>query len=433
MKTRILILTVLITLIPPFLAAHTPIAAQDTAWRVESPVRLSEALDGFHSPAHQIYVAPDGRHVAYGDPDHTAVCTLDVPTREETCIPLLPEMGYSFQPNDFFPALRWSPDSTKMALIGLPYHYLRDTDLGLVDLSGSLPSFANLADDSYVGTMRPGSIDRAVTIEINPAFSPDSTKIAVERTTVTAEGQFARSTLAVFNLTTGEAHDLSNLPGNEAYEVDAGSIIGMDWSPDGSTLAVALHHQRPDPLFDGIWLVDVASGTWAQLITVDAAQAAVQTIYADTGDVLVTAPLRWSPDGSRLLFWAGDPGRFVGSLWVFWTDLDSHDITAVQLPTSPEDQPRLRMNWPAQAVWSPDGSQLLVAVRMVMPPNPAEAKPLVESGEVLTTALYLIDVPSGDRTLLGHLPREDAPAYIAAWGPDDEVIAGGYSFKLARQ
>jgi hypothetical protein len=201
MKIRILILAPMIILIMPFLAAHSSTAAQDNTWRVESTVRLSEALDGFHSPPHRIYLAPDGRHVAYGNLDHTAICTLDLPTREETCVPVPSELGYSFQVDDFFPALRWSTDSTKIALVGVPYKVFRDTDLGLVDLVGPQPTFTNLAADGFVGEMRPGAYDPAMTIEANPAFSPDSAQIAVERTAVTAEGQFALSTLSIFDLT----------------------------------------------------------------------------------------------------------------------------------------------------------------------------------------------------------------------------------------
>jgi hypothetical protein len=93
----------------------------------------------------------------------------------------------------------------------------------------------------------------------------------------------------------------------------------------------------------------------------------------------------------------------------------------------------LSVNWPAHAVWSPDGSQLLVTVRIETPPDPGDAAPLVETDKALATALYLIDVPSGERTLLGHLPLDVAPAYSAAWGPDGDVIAGGYSFKLVRE
>jgi hypothetical protein len=427
-RTRLLILTVVFVLILPSL---TPATAQETSWHVESPVRLSEALDGFMSPAHHIFLAPDGRHVAYENETKGGLCGLDIPTRQEQCVPVPPELGYSFPTNDFFPPMRWSPDSTKIALIGVPYVYFRDTDLGLADLSGPVPTFTNLADDGYQGGMRPGAFDPAMTLETNPAFSPDSAQIAVERTGVTPQGAFAESTLTIFDIATDNVRDLSNLPGSKAYQVDAGSIISMDWSPDGKTLAVALRHMRPDPLYDGIWLIDVNSGIWTRRVTLVDSHTLMQPLFGDTPDTIITAPVRWSPDGSHLLFWVGDPGALVSQSWIFWLDTESGAITPVDLPATSLDMPNLRMIWPIEAVWSPDGSQLLVAAHMQMPPGSEEAMPLVETDEALVTALYLFDVPSGERTLLGHLPLEIAPSYVAAWGSDGDVIAGGYVFKLA--
>jgi WD40 repeat protein len=428
-RTRFPILAILLMLILPQL---TPTAAQDTTWRVEAPVRLSEALDGFLAPAHHIYLAPDGRHVAYENEAKGGLCALDMPTRQEQCVSLPPELGYSFPLNDFYPAMRWSPDSTKIALIGVPYIYFRDTDLGLADFSGSVPTFTNLADDGYQGGMSPGTFDPAMTLETNPGFSPDSAQIAVERVGVTAQGQFASSTLSIFDIATDDVREVSTLPGHKAYPVDVGSIIGIDWSPDGKTLAVALHHVRAEPLYDGIWLVDVASDVWTRKVSLADSHNILQPLFGDTPDTIITAPVRWSPDGSRLLFWVGDPAGLVGHPWLFWLDQESGNITPIDLPTTPLDRPNLRMIWPAQAVWSPDGSQLLVAAHMQTPPDSEEAKPLVETDEVLVTALYLFDMPSGERTLLGHLPLEIAPSYVAAWGSEGDVLAGGYSFKLVR-
>jgi hypothetical protein len=58
---------------------------------------------------------------------------------------------------------------------------------------------------------------------------------------------------------------------------------------------------------------------------------------------------------------------------------------------------------------------------------------LIETDEPLATALYSIDPATGEITLLGHLPLEIAPPYTAAWGPDGNVIAGGYAFKLVQE
>jgi hypothetical protein len=85
MKTRILILIILSVFIMPEVV---PTAAQESTWHVESPVSLSGALDGVGNPPAQVYIAPDGRHVAYGTPGRNEVCTLDIPTRQEQCVSL---------------------------------------------------------------------------------------------------------------------------------------------------------------------------------------------------------------------------------------------------------------------------------------------------------------------------------------------------------
>jgi dipeptidyl aminopeptidase/acylaminoacyl peptidase len=206
----------------------------------------------------------------------------------------------------------------------------------------------------------------------------------------------------------------------------------MDWSPDGSTLAVSLRHPALDPTYDGIWLVDVATGETGHLVTVSGAESALQVIFPE-GSILVAAPVLWSPDGTRLLFWAGDPMSYVGGLWCFWIDLDTREITAVPLPSHPDDQENQRMIWPYQAVWSPDGGTLLVAARQLMLPPDEARVPLyrnIEAGEQM--ALYVIDPAIGESTLLGHLPFEPAPLFRAAWGPDGDAIIAGYHLRLVQ-
>jgi hypothetical protein len=93
MKTRILILIILSVFIMPEVV---PTAAQEPTWHVEPPVSLSEALDGMKISSAQVYIAPDGRHVAYGSPGRNAVCTLDIPKRQEQCVSVPTDSGYSF-------------------------------------------------------------------------------------------------------------------------------------------------------------------------------------------------------------------------------------------------------------------------------------------------------------------------------------------------
>ena len=408
---------------------HQPTTAQET-WRVESVRPVVDLVEEYNIPT-QIYVAPDARHVAYGGGEE--ICILDLYSLDERCLALERELAYSFPMNDFYPPLSWSPDSTKLALVGMPFHYMRDTDLGLVDVPSL--TFTNLSDDRYAGKLFLTNEAAGAFMETQPVFSITG-QLAVERAQVTAEGRAEVSTIAVADLASGDFRELSRLPGHEKYEVDTGSVIGMDWSPDGATLAVSLRHREFDELIDGIWLLDVESAEWTPLVSLTSALVAMQTAIPamPPEGIQMIAPVKWSPDGSRLLFWAGDSGSYAGMIWAFWLELDTGEISVVSLPTTPHDTPEQRLNWPFQAVWSPDGSYLLVAARFSLGIDPEDLVPLdpaePESGD---NGLFIVDPETGESTLLGHLPRTIYPYFTAAWAPDGSVIAGGYSFNLTHE
>jgi Tol biopolymer transport system component len=145
--------------------------------------------------------------------------------------------------------------------------------------------------------------------------------------------------------------------------------------------------------------------------------------------VFAVAPLSWSPDGSRLLFWAGDAGAYAGVMWCFWIDLDSRAVKPLPLP-----QGDPRATHPMQAVWSPDGSAILVAARLLAT-LPDEAPNPLDPGSTDDTsvALRLIDPSSGESILLGHLPYIPSLPFTAVWGPDGDVLIDGYHLKMARE
>jgi hypothetical protein len=180
--------------------------------------------------------------------------------------------------------------------------------------------------------------------------------------------------------------------------------------------------------------VDVATGDLAPLISLTDALVAYQSIYPEAGmqAIDMIGPVSWSPDGSRLLFWTGAPFNYAGQVWAFWLDLDSGDIHPVLLPETDLDRGDLRGIWPMQAVWSPDGSSLLVVARLNFGISVDEIHMLTDSDETPFTALYLIDVASGEYALLGHLPHGTGQLFFASWGPDNDVFAGGFYLKLAQ-
>jgi hypothetical protein len=131
------------------------------------------------------------------------------------------------------------------------------------------------------------------------------------------------------------------------------------------------------------------------------------------------------------LFWAGEAGAYAGVIWCFWIDLDSRVIKPVPLPL-PQDNPRL--TYPMQAAWSPDGSAILIAARLLANLPDETPTPLDPNNTGDTSvSLRLIDPASGESTLLGHLPFIPTQPFTAVWGPNGDVLIDGYHLKMARE
>jgi hypothetical protein len=403
-------------------------AAQTGGWRVESAVSLADLLAGIDVPVQRTVPAPDGRHVAYFNGDVDAICVVELPTGTETCTPLPPESGFSYRPDPHMPALRWSPDSTRLALTGLPYLLFRDTDLTVVNWAGQQATI--VSQDNQLGSVFfedtvPGAI-----LEVTPTWSPEGDQILVERVVADAEGEFYHAMLAVVDAETGAATELAPLPGQQPGVKDFGSVLEAAWSPNEETLAVNLLHAEPDPEIDGLWLYHMTDAAWQQVVSLEEATALLQAIYPE-GFARFVSPVLWSPDGSILVFWAGDPYQFAGQIWCFWLNAETGDIAPI--PLTPPTDPLAANYWPAQAVWSPEGDTLLVMVRHIAPVE--GDVPLIDpaSEAPLRASLHLVDPASATSTLLGYLPPSIQANMIAAWGPGDDVIAGDYYLKLARE
>jgi WD40 repeat protein len=427
MKNRLLFTASLIVLLA---LTALPGHAQDGGWRVESFQPLGELLGGAAQPT-QVFLAPDGLQVAYEQKlgETSAACARNIATGEDRCVELPAPQALSLKWSQLYPPLAWSPDSTKLAVVGVPYIYLRDTDLTVADLTTL--SATVLADDQYTGKLLPLPTD-GVSTEVQPVWSPDGMQIAVERAVVAQDSEVWQAHVSIFTVSDGSVRDLTLLPGHEEYTVDGGTVVSMAWSPDGSALVISLRHPKLEPAYDGIWMVDVASGKLTQLVTVDQALQAILPFYPSLTTILAAAPVALSPDGSRLLFWTGDLGMIQGFQWAFWIESGSGTITPVPLPTHPDDKPTQRMISPTHAVWSPDGRSLLVVARHLAAPDPA-ADTILAPGDQDTTWLgfHLIDVASGQDTVLGYAPYQAATPLTGVWSADGHVIVAGYAFTLA--
>jgi hypothetical protein len=169
------------------------------------------------------------------------------------------------------------------------------------------------------------------------------------------------------------------------------------------------------------------SGTIERLISLSDVESALQGVIAGLA-LESLGPVIWSPDGTRLLFWAGDPGKRPAIAWPFMLNLDSRELVSVPVPAHPSDKPDRRAIRPLQAAWSPDGSALLL-LTFGFPPDET-VNPLDPQGDSPRLSVRVVDVETGSDTALGHLPLGPSNAlYFASWG-NGGAITNGYHLQI---
>lgn len=332
--------------------------------------------------------------------------------------------GFEADATSFYIPFAWSPDSTRLAVTSQPLVTLTDTDLWIFDVAGE--TWTNLADDGYSGSLTAtagGAAPGGTIVDTQPTWSPDGTQIAVERTVVGEDGALDSPTLVLVDAETGEGRDLAPVPGADS----SGAVLSMDWSADGSTLALVVRQQQPDMENDGLWLVEVESGEARQLVTLANIEAALHSVLADL-PVTGVGPVMWSPDGSRLLLWAGKVDGTPVQVWTLIVDAESGQIASAPIPPHPRDTDTARGLRPLQAAWSPDGSHLLTFTFGLHPDE--DSTSLDPANPSVRGALRLADVETGESRLLGYLPLGSTGLYFAEWGADGHAIINGYHLVL---
>lgn len=333
--------------------------------------------------------------------------------------------GFDADANSPYLPFTWSPDSTRLAVTSQPLVTQMDTDLWTFDVASE--TWTNLADDGYTGSLtgEGGQLPPEGTIvDIQPAWSPDGTRIAVERTLIGADGQFQPPTYTLIDAQTGASSDLIPLPG----AASTGATASLAWSPDGASLAAVLLHQTPDPAVDGLWLFAVADGSARQLATLAQITDALHGVLADL-EMTSVGPVVWSPDSSKLLLWAGKTTGTPLQVWPFVVDAASGALTSAPIPAHPRDTAASRGLRPLQAAWSPDSQALMVFTFGL---HPDEDKTSLDPAETsVRGGVRILDLATGANTLLGYLPLGKTPLYYAAWAADGQAIIDGYHLTLA--
>lgn len=242
----------------------------------------------------------------------------------------------------------WSSTGAQLAVNRNSMLHLIDPATGLV---------TELASTTWVGSP--------------PTWSPDDTRIVLGAT---------GGTIYAVDVRTGDRSVLAELPGEDLGDIDA-----MEWSPDGSRLAI---------------FSDVEPGSGRLFV-----------LNPDGSDIHVVAEedlviqLDWSPDGSRIVF-AADA---VEGPWIdIW--IAHADGTPAYLVASPDYSGYLGWGSPA---WSPDGSRIGFSVA----PNRASAIAADGSGDAVPIDdLTYASWSGGSFCRTCALWRSDAGRYT---GPSD--------------
>lgn len=415
-----LLVFALVLCAPAMLAAPPGARAQDgSGWQVESIAPLSDLVP---QASRFAFPAPDAVHVAVIIPDGESnlACAFNLDTETSVCVPLPEEIGRGFVMGSLPPVV-WAPDSQRLAVVGLPLQFFVDNDLTVVDFAAQTATV--LAPDETTGALPLGEPGDAI-IDVQPAWSPDGSRIAVERTQWGDEDRIGR--IAIIDAATGEEVSSLEQPVLSSEGFNFGVTMALDWSPDGASLAFGRYEPGPAAAKSGVWLFDVDPSAEApftaprEILSLADAEALMQT--APQG-IAVLSGFVWSPDGAAALVWVHNP--YEGEQRALLYNAADGTLGALPRPDGIAETDSDMM-----AAWSPNGSAIIVA-SVVEEADPA--KLLVEDVQSeRSVGLWLVDRAAGASQLLGYVPFMPVPTTRGAWNEDGDVLLGGYRLHIAQ-
>jgi Tol biopolymer transport system component len=167
-------------------------------------------------------------------------------------------------------------------------------------------------------------------------------------------------------------------------EFAGGQVVGMSWSPDGSSIAFTVDDQ-------GVFVGDIASGDVRRI---------------DSAERKIVGAVAWSPDGSEIAYADTDPGG--GAI--------RQGVMAVD-PSG--DDPRVLLDSRASfgvydLEWSPDGSRLAVMFHPIEPPTAGLLTMGADGSDVQNVAICENHVDTD-----GLCPTNGGPV---SWSPDGQHL-----------
>ncbi len=314
---------------------HTRVEAQTGP--TAGDVQLFELPEG-----RAVSMSPDGTKLAAVELPSTSLCIYDVATETEINCADLTGLNSGIRPEDIV----WSPDSTQLAFGETSFLNFKDGDLWVLDAETGV--LTNLTDDGYDGSimlLSDNEADVTYSVDIAPAWTPDSASIAFSRTEFQGGIALGNSIAQIAADGSGEVQTLTQVSGTEPGIV----YFGTGWSSDGAAFYYSVIHAKPDDPDNGIWVYDQATG------------AARQLAVSDDPDAGPLALKEISPAGDRLL--AYYPSGLAQMMGVQKSMLRFVDPVTGALSPVPEPDPAAADNVVFASSWiatfSPDGQYVL--------------------------------------------------------------------------
>lgn len=196
-----------------------------------------------------IGLSPNGQYLAAFDLGEGRLCTLSTPDLSEVACTSIEPLEAGLRVSD----VRWSPDSTRLALAENAFIYFKDGDLWVMDAeSGDL---INIADDHHAGGLfiEEDGTQNVITIDVNPAWTPDGRGITVSRSAMVG-GESIGNDIVTLPAEGGEPVSLLEV----SLERPGLAFYGMEWSRDGRYLYYSVLDPSDSPdLVSGVYQYDV--------------------------------------------------------------------------------------------------------------------------------------------------------------------------------
>jgi Tol biopolymer transport system component len=310
-------------------------------------------------------LSPDGQWLAAATPQQLCIYAVATQTRQ-SCTPIARVDSHS---------IIWSPDSTRLAFTENAPIYLVESDLWVFDVtSGTLTNLTDDGVEQFKLDERDGLLDLA------PAWSPDSQTLIFSRTTFQPSG--ARTGLYRIAAAGGSPTKVLDV-------LDAPLAVwhSLRWPSRGNAITYTVMGNEPQAASNGIWMAGLDGSNPQQVLG---------TTDPQLGPPFLVAV---SPAGDQALVWYYQVASQFASTDAgvpYWSLLDTttRAVTPLQKLVPDDNAPGRVVN----AIFSPDGSQLLYAYRV---DNGCQLMLRDLDGNVEHT-LLTVDEPCGTHTDFGR-------------------------------